>query len=380
MGPRGRLYAAERREGGLCRHEISRRAPAYRVPARTAEVEVEARRSRFRCRLERVPDEDAARAVVEAARRRHWDAGHHCSAFVLGADGATARSSDDGEPAGSAGAPMLETLRGREVSDVVAVVSRWFGGTLLGVGGLVRAYSEAVALALDEAGVLRRERREVVEVDAAHAEAGRLEHELRARGRGRARGVVRRGGDADARRTGRAVGVAARHAGRADRGRGARRATSARTGSTCRRVTAERRRQRSAGLLAARREHRGLAGQLVLRHEADRAGHAVGAVVAVAAGVLVEVLLVVVLGVVELAGLLRGAQLGGDLAEAVAVQRRPGTRRGWPAPPAPARGWSSRSPSGTGVPTSLPWRKPWVGSWFSQNAASRVSAEVTAGS
>jgi putative IMPACT (imprinted ancient) family translation regulator len=77
---------------------------------------------------------------------------------------------------------MLETLRGREVSDVVAVVSRWFGGTLLGVGGLVRAYSEAVALALDEAGVLRRERREVVEVDAGHAEAGRLEHELRARG------------------------------------------------------------------------------------------------------------------------------------------------------------------------------------------------------
>ena len=155
---------------------------AYLVPARTADVEVEARRSRFRCRLERVADEAAAREVVEAARKRHWDAGHHCSAFVLGPDAGTARSSDDGEPAGSAGAPMLETLRGREVSDVVAVVSRWFGGTLLGVGGLVRAYSEAVALALDEAGVLRRERREVVEVDAGHAEAGRLEHELRARG------------------------------------------------------------------------------------------------------------------------------------------------------------------------------------------------------
>jgi uncharacterized YigZ family protein len=157
-------------------------ATSYRVPARTAEVEVEVRRSRFRCRLERVPDEDAARAVVEAARRRHWDARHHCSAFVLGPDGATARSSDDGEPAGSAGAPMLETLRGRELSDVVAVVTRWFGGTLLGVGGLVRAYSEAVALAVDEAGVLRRERRDLVEVDAAHADAGRLEHELRSRG------------------------------------------------------------------------------------------------------------------------------------------------------------------------------------------------------
>jgi uncharacterized YigZ family protein len=155
---------------------------SYLVVARTADVELEARRSRFRCRVERVADEEAAREVVESARRRHWDAGHHCSAFVLGADGATARSSDDGEPAGSAGAPMLETLRGREVSDVVAVVSRWFGGTLLGVGGLVRAYSDAVALALDEAGTLRRERRDVVEVDAGHAEAGRLEHELRSRG------------------------------------------------------------------------------------------------------------------------------------------------------------------------------------------------------
>jgi putative IMPACT (imprinted ancient) family translation regulator len=77
---------------------------------------------------------------------------------------------------------MLETLRGREVSDVVAVVSRWFGGTLLGVGGLVRAYSDAVARALDEAGTLRRERRDLVEVDAGHADAGRLEHELRSRG------------------------------------------------------------------------------------------------------------------------------------------------------------------------------------------------------
>ena len=117
---------------------------AYLVPARPADVEVEARRSRFRCRLERVADEATAREVVEAARRRHWDAGHHCSAFVLGPDAGTARSSDDGEPAGSAGAPMLETLRGREVSDVVAVVSRWFGGTLLGVG--VRAEDEGRAV------------------------------------------------------------------------------------------------------------------------------------------------------------------------------------------------------------------------------------------
>ena len=98
---------------------------------------------------------------------------------------------------------------------MVAVVTRWFGGTLLGVGGLVRAYSDAVALAVDEAGVLRRERRELVEVDASHADAGRLEHELRSRGVVVRERVVRRGGDAHARRTGGAVGVAARHPGRA---------------------------------------------------------------------------------------------------------------------------------------------------------------------
>ena len=121
---------------------------SYLTVAGTGEVEIEVKRSRFRCHLERVENEDAARAVVEHARREHWDARHHCSAFVLGADGSTQRSSDDGEPAGTAGAPMLEVLRGREVSDVVAVVTRWFGGTLLGAGGLVRAYGDAVRAAL----------------------------------------------------------------------------------------------------------------------------------------------------------------------------------------------------------------------------------------
>lgn len=154
---------------------------SYLVPARPAEVEIEVRRSRFRCRVERVATEEAARAVVEEERRRHWDARHHCSAFVLGPDGAVQRSSDDGEPSGTAGAPMLEVLRGRDLSDVVAVVTRWFGGVLLGAGGLVRAYSDAVRAGLDEAGVA--ERRLVARYDVAvpHADAGRLEHDLRTR-------------------------------------------------------------------------------------------------------------------------------------------------------------------------------------------------------
>ncbi|MBC9734623.1 YigZ family protein [Nocardioides marmotae] len=155
----------------------------YLVLARDAEAEIEVKRSRFLCTLRRVEEETAARAVVERLRKEHWDARHHCSAFVLGPPPQPVeRSNDDGEPAGTAGAPMLEVLRGHEVSDVVAVVTRWFGGTLLGAGGLVRAYGDAVRAGLAEAGTVRRELRRELVVEVGHAEAGRVETELRSRG------------------------------------------------------------------------------------------------------------------------------------------------------------------------------------------------------
>ncbi|HEX6149926.1 YigZ family protein [Nocardioides sp.] len=155
---------------------------SYLVPARSAEAEVEVKRSRFLARVVRVDDEPRARAVVDQARRTHWDARHHCSAFVLGPDRAVERSSDDGEPAGTAGAPMLEVLRGAEVSDVIVVVTRWFGGTLLGAGGLVRAYGDAARAGLDAAGTVRRERLHEFLVVLLHTDAGRVESELRTRG------------------------------------------------------------------------------------------------------------------------------------------------------------------------------------------------------
>lgn len=154
----------------------------YLTVARDAEAEIEVKRSRFRCVVRRVADEAAARAVVDEARRVHWDARHHCSAFVLGPRSDVQRSSDDGEPAGTAGAPMLEVLRGAEVSDTVAVVTRWFGGVLLGAGGLVRAYGDAVREALGAAGTLRRDLVTEVALDLPHADAGRVEGELRQRG------------------------------------------------------------------------------------------------------------------------------------------------------------------------------------------------------
>lgn len=157
---------------------------AYATVARTASGEVVDRGSRFLAHVERAADEEAARAVVEAARSRHHDARHHCSAYVVGPPGPhqVQRAHDDGEPSGTAGAPMLEVLTGRDLSDVVVVVTRWFGGTLLGAGGLVRAYADAAREAVDAAGVVARERRELMRVELPHAEAGRIENALRSSG------------------------------------------------------------------------------------------------------------------------------------------------------------------------------------------------------
>lgn len=154
-----------------------------RTLARPVEHELVIKKSRFLARLEPVADSAAADAVVGRVRKEHWDARHHCVAMVLGVHADGARSSDDGEPSGTAGVPMLEVLRHRRLTDVVAVVTRWFGGVKLGAGGLVRAYSGAVSAALDAAdaagAVLRREMLHEVEIAVPHAEAGRIDNVLR---------------------------------------------------------------------------------------------------------------------------------------------------------------------------------------------------------
>jgi len=151
--------------------------------------ELEVKRSRFITVLRRAGTEDEARDLVAGLRREFHDARHHCSAFVIGPDRNVQRSSDDGEPAGTAGIPMLEALLKREtapgvtdLSDVSAVVVRYFGGVLLGAGGLVRAYSESVSTSLDLAPLVRRRRRRVCSTAVPHAAAGRLENDLRAAG------------------------------------------------------------------------------------------------------------------------------------------------------------------------------------------------------
>jgi uncharacterized YigZ family protein len=151
--------------------------------------ELDIKRSRFITVLRRAGTEDAARDLVAGLRREFHDARHHCSAFVIGPDRSIQRSSDDGEPAGTAGIPMLEALLKREtapgvsdLSDISAVVVRYFGGVLLGAGGLVRAYSESVSAALELAPLVHRSRLRICSAAVPHAAAGRLENDLRAAG------------------------------------------------------------------------------------------------------------------------------------------------------------------------------------------------------
>ncbi|WP_295014610.1 YigZ family protein [uncultured Microbacterium sp.] len=143
------------------------------------ESELVVRKSRFLTIVAPARTNEEAEGVVAAQRRRHADARHHCTAMIFGVHGDRARSSDDGEPSGTAGVPMLDVLRRRAMTDVVAVVTRYFGGVKLGAGGLVRAYSTAVSAALDTATpVHRRELREAL-IEIPHADAGRVENALR---------------------------------------------------------------------------------------------------------------------------------------------------------------------------------------------------------
>ncbi len=150
-----------------------------RTIAKAGEIELIVKKSRFICTVDRAGSEEEARAKLQALKKQYWDANHNCSAWILGDRGELRRSNDDGEPGGTAGAPMLHVLDQRGVTDTIAVVTRYFGGILLGAGGLVRAYGQCVSHAIDEVGIVERVPLTVVAVEAAHDEAGRLENLLR---------------------------------------------------------------------------------------------------------------------------------------------------------------------------------------------------------
>lgn len=140
--------------------------------------EIEEKKSRFIAHIFSVENEDEAEQYINAVRKKYWDARHNCYAYIIKGEGATptARCSDDGEPSQTAGKPMLDVLMGEELIDVCAVVTRYFGGTLLGTGGLVRAYSGAVKEGLANAQILEKKQGVRMEVTTDYNGVGKIQY------------------------------------------------------------------------------------------------------------------------------------------------------------------------------------------------------------
>lgn len=138
--------------------------------------EIVEKKSRFIAHITHVDTEEEALEFIEAIRKKYWDARHNCHAFILGLDQEMSRCSDDGEPAQTAGKPMLDVLAGRELKNTLAVVTRYFGGTLLGTGGLVRAYSQAVQEGLKNSLVIEKYLCQRVKIETDYTNLGKLQY------------------------------------------------------------------------------------------------------------------------------------------------------------------------------------------------------------
>ena len=152
----------------------------YYIPTRESETEFVEKRSRFLGHVWPVDSEEEARARIEETRKKHYDARHNCWCYII-KDGPV-RYSDDGEPQGTAGQPMLNVFQREDITNVCCVVTRYFGGILLGAGGLVRAYGQAAKLALDAAGVCVVRRWAEVTVPCPYALFERVRQEVEAAG------------------------------------------------------------------------------------------------------------------------------------------------------------------------------------------------------
>jgi len=145
-------------------------------------AEIIEKKSRFIATVEHVKTEEEALAFIESMRKKYWNATHNCFAYVLGERSQVQRCSDDGEPSGTAGKPMLDVLLGEEIHDVVVVVTRYFGGTLLGTGGLVRAYSGATKEGLNASKVIVKMRGQKLSVQTDYTGLGKIQYILGQRG------------------------------------------------------------------------------------------------------------------------------------------------------------------------------------------------------
>ena len=160
----------------------SREYDDYVLLIKGAEAELVEKKSRFIATVRPVASEEEAAAFREELKKKYSDARHNCAAFVIGDRGQLTRSSDDGEPSGTAGRPMLEVLLGSGIRNIAAVVTRYFGGTLLGTGGLVRAYSGVLKEALAKCETARQHFGVRMKIKADYNAVGKLQYILAGRG------------------------------------------------------------------------------------------------------------------------------------------------------------------------------------------------------
>ncbi len=149
----------------------------YQIPKAPVEIDYEIKKSRFIARAVPVCDRDAAMGVLAQARQDYPDARHHCWAYLLG-NAVSAAMSDDGEPSGTAGKPILNVLQHKQVGDIMIVVIRYFGGIKLGAGGLVRAYSTAAQMAMDALDIIEVQPRHTCSLDCTFAQEQPVRHWL----------------------------------------------------------------------------------------------------------------------------------------------------------------------------------------------------------
>lgn len=149
---------------------------AYKILYSGGEAEITEKKSRFLTKTMPVNSEEEANIFIESVRKTHWDAAHNCFAFVIGKNQELARCSDDGEPSKTAGRPMLDVLLGEDIHNIAVVVTRYFGGTLLGTGGLVRAYSRAVQDGLKNSIILEKRSGWCLKITSDYSAVGKIQY------------------------------------------------------------------------------------------------------------------------------------------------------------------------------------------------------------
>ena len=142
----------------------------FRTIKEDGQVQEEIKKSRFICHAKRVYSEEEARDFITAIKKEHYKATHNCSAFIIGERSEIKRTSDDGEPSGTAGVPMLGVLENHNLTNVCVVVTRYFGGIKLGAGGLIRAYAGSVALAVKEIGIIEIKEQAGIAIQMSYAQ------------------------------------------------------------------------------------------------------------------------------------------------------------------------------------------------------------------